>query len=98
MADDIFSSLRGQNDLEDGGQYQITGTVTELGVAGDYVIRLYDRSSGRYLRQTVSAADGSYAFPYLAYRQNGYFAIAFDHGNNPLNAAIADLITPNLMT
>ena len=42
--------------------------------------------------------DGSYAFTGIAYRQIGYFAVAFDHGNNPLNAAISDFITPEPMT
>ncbi len=47
--------------------------------------------------ETLSAADGAYAFTGLKYVPNGYFAIAYDYGVNPLNAAIADLITPELM-
>ncbi len=84
-------------DLEDSGAYRIVGTVDELGVTGAYRVRLFDRRSGRLIRETWSAADGSYSFPYIAYRYQGYFAVAFDHGDNPLNAAIADLITPELM-
>lgn len=84
-------------EVEDGGGYRITGTVTELGVAGPYRVRLFDRQSARCLRETWSVADGSYSFDYIAYRANGYFAIAYDHGDNPLNAAIADLITPEPM-
>lgn len=84
-------------DIEDGGAYRITGNVDELGVYGSYRVRLFERKSGRFIRETWSAADGSYAFNYIAYRPNGYFAIAFDHGDNPLNAAIADLITPEPM-
>lgn len=86
-----------RRNLEDGGAFRITGTVTELGTAGRYRVRLFDRASGRCLRETWSAADGSYAFPSMAYRLNGYFVVAYDHGNSPLNAAIADLITPEAM-
>lgn len=86
-----------RRDIYDGGAYQITGTVTELGLVGSYQVRLFDRQSGRYLRETWSGADGSYRFPYVAYRESGYFAIAYDHGDNPLNAAIADYLTPELM-
>lgn len=84
-------------DIADGGPSRITGTVTELGVAGSYRVRLYDRKSGRCLRETWSAADGVYIFNYIAHRPNNYFVVAFDHGANPLNAAIADLITPEPM-
>ena len=86
-----------RHDAEDGGAYQITGTVTELGTPGPYRVSLFDRSSKRCIRETWSAADGSYSFPHIAYRVNGYFAIAYDHGDNPLNAAIADFITPEPM-
>lgn len=85
-------------DVQDGGAYQITGTVTELGAAGAYRVRLFDRYSARCIREVWSAADGAYSFPYIAYRPNGYFAIAYDHGANPLNAAISDLITPEAMS
>lgn len=84
-------------DVQDGGASQITGTVTELSVPGPYRVRLFDRQSARCLRETWSAADGAYSFTYIAYRMNGYFAIAYDHGDLPLNAAIADLITPEAM-
>lgn len=79
------------------GQHRITGTVTELGAPGAYRVRLFDRRSAICIRETWSAADGAYAFNHLANQPNGYFAVAFDHGDNPLNAAIADLITPEPM-
>jgi len=84
-------------DLEDGGAYRITGNVDELGVAGSYRVRLFDRVSGRCIRETWSNTAGAYAFNNIAYRYQGYFVVAFDHSDNPLNAAIADLITPELM-
>jgi hypothetical protein len=86
-----------RRDLEDGGAYQITGNVTELGTSGAYRVRLFNRQSARCIRETWSASDGSYSFPYIAYRPNGYFVIAYDHGDSPLNAAIADLVTPEPM-
>ena len=85
-------------DLEDGGTYRIMGEVTELGVVGSYRVRLFDRVSARCIRETWSAADGSYSFPYIAYRHQGYFAVAFDHGENASpQAGIVDLVTPDLM-
>lgn len=86
-----------RRDAEDGGSYRIRGTVTELGVAGAYRVRLYDRYTGRLVRETWSGANGAYAFDWIAYRLRGYFAIAFDAGAGPLNAAIADLVTPEPM-
>ena len=83
--------------LAGGGAHRITGTVTERGAAGVYRVRLFDRKTALCLRETWSAADGSYAFNNLANQPNGYFAVAFDDGANPLNAAIADLITPEPM-
>ena len=86
-----------QRDIYDGGPYQITGTVTELGVLGAYRVTLFDRRSKRCLREIWSGADGSYAFLFIAYRYQGYFVIAYDHGGSPLNAAVADWITPEPM-
>lgn len=87
-----------QADMEDGGGYRIVGTATELGVAGSFRVRLFHRQSGRCIREVWSNPDGSFAFNHLAYRAAGYFAVAFDHTDSPiLNAAIADLITPELM-
>ncbi|MCO5763771.1 MAG: hypothetical protein NHG36_20095 [Chromatiaceae bacterium] len=58
---------------------------------------MFDRLSARCLRESWSGNDGAYAFNNIAYRPNGYFIVAYDHGDNPLNAAIADLITPEPM-
>lgn len=86
-----------RHDSADGGAYRVRGTVTELGVAGSYRVRLFDRLSSRCIRETWSAADGSYSFPYIAYRDKGYTVVAHDHGDGPHNAAIADLVTPEPM-
>lgn len=77
-----------------GGAYRLAGTVSRLGAVGVYRVHLYDHASGMLLAETWSAADGSYAFEGLDYRPNGYYAVAYDHTGAPLNAAIADLLTP----
>lgn len=84
-------------DIYDGGQYEITGKVTELGVAGRYRVRLFEKSSGRLIRETWSNTNGDYSFPNIAYKENGYFVVAHDHSTPQYNAAIADLVTPELM-
>lgn len=93
-----FSRPPAWQDREDGGNYQITGTVDELGVAGRYRVRLLDRYSGRLIREIWSDSDGNYAFTRIAYRPEGYFLVAHDYGGDPLNAAIADLVTPEIMS
>lgn len=76
-----------------GGQ-RITGTVTRLTVAGSYRVRLHFRGDGRVLRETFSDDAGAYTFHSLAALPNSFYTVAFDRDNDPLNAAIADLITP----
>lgn len=97
MAGEFRGVTRLTRDMVDGGSYRVTGAVDELGVLGRYRVRLFDRISGRILQETLSDADGSYAFNHLAYRAEGYFAVAHDHDASPQNAAIADLITPEPM-
>ena len=84
-------------DTRHGGNYRIVGTVTELGVPGAYRVRLYERRTGLMAREMWSDSSGNYAFNFIAYRGDGYFAVAHDNDGNPLNAAIADLITPEPM-
>ncbi len=86
-----------RRDILNCGYFRIAGTVSELGVPGKYRVRLYLRSLGNLIREKMSGADGSYIFNNIAYIPNGYYVIAFDHGDAPLNAAIADLITPEPM-
>lgn len=97
MANEAVLSAIVGTDIYDVGTYRIAGTVDELGVSGAYRVRLFDRVSGRCLRETWSAANGAYAFQNIAYRYRGYFVIAYDHGDTPHNAAIADLMTPEPM-
>jgi hypothetical protein len=74
--------------------YRITNVVSRLGIVGEYQVRLYNRASGELVSEMSSGADGSYAFNDLEYIENGYFVVAFDHTESPVNAAISDLLTP----
>jgi hypothetical protein len=71
--------------------------VTELGVPGQYPVVLYSRLYYVPVLKTLSTTAGLYQFQNIKYVVNGYFAVAFDQGSNLLNAAIADLITPEPM-
>lgn len=80
-----------------GGRHRIASTVDRLGVPGPYPVRLYHRPSGRLVRAGWSDADGNYAFDAIAHEAGGYFAVAHDTNGDPLNAGIADLLTPEPM-
>jgi hypothetical protein len=84
-------------DIVDGGMSHIANTASRLGVPGRYRVRLFERRTGRCLRETWSDAAGAYAFANLAYRDNGYFLVAFDDSGDRVNAAISDLWTPDPM-
>lgn len=84
-----------RGDLTHGGAYRIAAVVDERGVVGQYRVHLHERGSGRLLRVTLSdPVSGAYLFDRIAFQAQGYYAVAFDHGASPVNAAIADLITP----
>lgn len=80
-----------------GGRYKIQGIVDRLGVVGKYNVLLYLKSTGSPLLGTFSGIDGTYSFVGIKYIYKGYYLVAFDNNANPLNAAISDLITPELM-
>lgn len=86
-------------DPSNGGAFVIADVVTELGIPGSYMVRLHTRIDGYPVRATYSASGtGAYRFDRIAYRYKGYYVIAFDHGADPVNAAIGDLITPEVMS
>ena len=84
-------------DSEFGGLGQISDAIDKEGTAGSYRLRLYHRATGKLLRQTWSAADGSYTFDHIAEESEGYFIVGFDHGASPVQAGVGDLITPEPM-
>lgn len=80
------------------GDYRIYGTAKKQGAAGRFPLALMVRNSGQIIRETMSAADGSFAFNNIDYLYQGYTVVEYDGAiADPLNAAIADLVTPVAM-
>lgn len=94
----IFVGGRYDLDPRFGGQCRVADKVSRLGLPGPYRVRLYHRASGRLVREVWSDADGAYAFAGIRGGANAYFAVAHDDSASPVNAAIADLITPVAMS
>lgn len=97
MSDFALPLLSGWLDVVDGGTYKIWGTAKRLGAPVRRRIRLFERRSGRLIRETWSReSDGYYEFLNIAYRERGYTVVEYDNANEltPLNADIKDLVTP----
>lgn len=81
------------------GKAVIDDYVSRAGVMGSYRVYLLDRETGEQVDRTVSGPDGRYQFHNLRIIPDGYTLVAVD--NDPkidaLNAAVADLITPELL-
>ena len=80
------------------GRSVVSDHVSRAGVMGSYRIYLLDRETGEQVGRTVSAQDGSYSFENLRAIPEGFLLVAIDNGPKAegLNAAVADLITPEL--
>jgi hypothetical protein len=76
-----------------GGDYRLVGVVDELGAPGQYRVWLHLKGNGMPIREALSDESGNYVFNNLADLSLDTFAIAFDHGDNPVNAAISDQLT-----
>lgn len=80
------------------GKAVIDDYVSRAGVMGSYRVYLIDRETGEQVARTISASDGHYQFQNLRVITDGYILLAVD--NDPkvdaLNAAVADLITPEI--
>lgn len=80
------------------GGYRIRGTAKKQGAVGRFPLALMVKDSGQIIRKTMSAADGSFAFNNIDYLYQGYTVVEYDGElADPLNAAIADLVTPEAM-
>ncbi|CAN5753489.1 hypothetical protein BH11PSE12_BH11PSE12_08230 [soil metagenome] len=81
-----------------GGKGHIAGTVKQADVSSDKPVirkvRLHRKIDGMLIRETWSAADGSYRFAGIAVQP--YYVTSFDHTGN-LNAVIKDSITPEVI-
>lgn len=80
-----------------GGNYRIKGVITENNIPGIYKVFLFDRRSLLCIRGCFSNAQGQYSFDNIKYSFQGFFVIGQDNAGNPLNAAIADFVTPEAM-
>lgn len=83
-------------DVYHGGQGSIAGTVKDKGTPDTPVIRrvrLHRKSDGMLVRETWSAADGTYTFTKMAMQL--YYVVSHDHTGN-FNAVIKDSIMPEV--
>lgn len=93
-----FKSVIVQPSLKDfvhGGAGSISGTVKDPGSPSDIPehrrVRLHRKIDGMLIRETWSAADGTYSFPHIAVQS--YYVTSFDHTGD-YNAVIKDSIVP----
>lgn len=81
-------------DVTDGGPLAISGTVAiddSPDIPVRRRVRLFEKLTGRLVREAWSGLDGGYSFTHL--KNQEYFVLSHDHTNN-YNAAIKDRITP----
>ncbi len=86
--------LRRQSDATP--RYAIAGKVQEDGIdLPGKTVRLYDRTSGELIGETITDALGNYRFPNPLWQDSKYYVIAFDDLNSPiLQAVIHDALIP----
>lgn len=76
------------------GAGRIAGTVKVIDVPAPYRrVRLYDKITGDFVRETISDGSGLYAFENLL-RGRTYYVTAEDSGSTPYNATIEDFVVP----
>ena len=78
--------------------YRLQGEVDSLNFGVRYTVRLYDRQTGEFMRQSLSdPATGRYRFNHVPPADKGYFIVVHDDRSDPpLNAAVTDRVTPAL--
>lgn len=82
--------------VKNSGRYSFTFNVDEEGIPGVYEVVLFSRKTKLPIESKLSDSTGVISFNGLAENPSGYFAIAFDYGDNANNAAISDYLTPEL--
>ncbi len=76
------------------GTGTISGVVNVISTAAPYrKVRVYDKASGVFARETTSDASGNYAFTNLD-KTRAYYVTAFDNVGG-YNATIEDWVTPS---
>lgn len=96
LAPDVGAgSAQGQaflHDAADGGAFRVAGTVKIDGTPATPVarrVRLFDVISGRLIRQTWSALDGSFSFERI---RAGEYLVVSDDYTRTYNAVVADRV------
>lgn len=79
-------------DPVDGGLGVITGVTTVENVPRSRRVRLYEKLSGRLIRETFSNSVGQYTFANIDATRE-YFVVAHDH-LRVYNAVVQDMLTP----
>ena len=76
------------------GRQGFAGSVKViLAPAPTRIVRLYERASGRLVRETLTTLAGLYSFPEVTDTWS-YYVVALDNMPGGYNAAIADDVTP----
>ena len=79
------------NDPIENGDYSIKGQVKELGNNIPCRVRLFEKSTGRMIKDVATDEVGNYKF--LNLMKTRFFLVAH-HPENQYNAVIADLVVP----
>lgn len=77
--------------IYDANGFLIKGQIKELNIPFPCRVRLYERISGRLIKEVLTDNLGNYKFDFLA--KSTYFIVAH-HPSNQYNAVIADLVVP----
>lgn len=77
------------------GRWQVSGTVTRLGVAGAHHVCAFHRGTHRFLKRVAADESGNYTLDELP--RSAVFLVAFDRSSDPVNAAASDWVHPSEM-
>lgn len=91
MSDFVLPLLGGHHDVIDGGDFYVSGIARKESSPGRYRVRLFDKRSGRLIREAWSSDDGAFSFNHIAYRE--YFILMHDHLGDS-NIAAFDSVFP----
>lgn len=94
----LTKAISADIDVEDGGNYKVTGTTKVKGAPDSPVsrrVRLHDQLSGRVVREVWSTA-GTGAYAFVRIRLGVFYVLSLDHtGIN--NGVIATNVTSETM-
>lgn len=88
----VVTPIRRVKDIYYGGADTIQGVVTIENIPGSRRVRLFDKSTGLFIKETWSSATGEYTFSNLDGSRE-YFVVAHDH-LRLYNAVVQDMLVP----